>query len=78
MSFEQANKYPADLILYDTNPGAMTLDELDKVPTWRGLPAVKAGQLVEWQAIEDWNYPQYTKDIRRVIDGVRTANPRLV
>jgi iron complex transport system substrate-binding protein len=78
VSFEEADKYPADVILYDTRTGALGPKELAKKPTWNLNPAVKAGQLVPWQGQEDWSYQLYTKDIRTLAKAVRSANPDLV
>jgi iron complex transport system substrate-binding protein len=78
VSFEQADKYPADLILYDTRTGALGPKDLAKKPAWNLNPAVKAGQLVPWQGQEDWSYQLYTKDIRTLARAVRRANPNLV
>lgn len=78
VSFEQADKYPADLILYDTRAGALGPKELAKKPAWNLNPAVKAGQLVPWQGQEDWSYQLYTKDIKTLTRAVKRANPNLV
>ncbi|MGH2584109.1 MAG: ABC transporter substrate-binding protein, partial [Dehalococcoidia bacterium] len=48
LSFEQANKYHADLILYDNRPPGSVLTTLQGVPTWGTLPAVKEGQIAPW------------------------------
>ena len=77
-SWEQADKYPADLILYDTRAGGVDLKQLNKKPTWRALPAVKAGQIVAWQGQEDWSYQLYTRDIKKLTAAIRKANPNLV
>lgn len=74
LSFEHADKYPADLILVDTKDDAMTTEQLAKIPTWKRLPAVQSGQLVRWQAIEDWSYPRYTDDITVITQALHKAN----
>ncbi|GAA1579021.1 ABC transporter substrate-binding protein [Kribbella sancticallisti] len=74
LSFEHADKYPADLILVDTKDDAMTTEQLAKIPTWKRLPAVQAGQLVRWQAIEDWSYTRYTDDITVITQALQKAN----
>ena len=45
LSWEQANEYPADLILNDVRAHAFTPGQLMEIPTWRELPAVQAGQV---------------------------------
>jgi iron complex transport system substrate-binding protein len=75
VSWEQVDKYPADLILYDDKTGTLDLDAMDRKPTWRGLPAVKAGQLVAYSAIEDWSYEQRSGEIDVLTRAVREARP---
>lgn len=48
LSWENADKYPADLILLDNRTQALQPDALDSKPAWRDLPAVKAGQVTSW------------------------------
>jgi iron complex transport system substrate-binding protein len=47
LSWEQVDKYPADVILYSLR--AMGPAGLKKQPTFAELPAVKAGQLYPWK-----------------------------
>ena len=49
LSWEQAARYPADLILLDARSFSSTLDQLQEIPTFSALPAVKAGQIAGWQ-----------------------------
>lgn len=49
LSWEQALKYPADLILLDERDGGFTVDNVADAPiTFASHPAVKAGQLGNW------------------------------
>lgn len=48
LSWEQANKYPVDLILNDARSAALTPEQLNESPTWVAQPAVEAGQVGEW------------------------------
>jgi iron complex transport system substrate-binding protein len=51
LSWEQAGRYPADVIFHDERPNSLQPGELDKnYPTWRSLPAVRAGQVGRWNA----------------------------
>ncbi|MEV0387324.1 ABC transporter substrate-binding protein, partial [Nonomuraea sp. NPDC050643] len=45
LSWENADKYQADVILVDARSQSMKIDEMAGKPTWAKLPAVKAGQL---------------------------------
>jgi iron complex transport system substrate-binding protein len=77
VSYERADAFPADLIMHDVQSGSLTLDALAKKPTWRSLPAVKAGQLVEWQKVQAWSYPLYTKEIELLTAGLERADTGL-
>jgi iron complex transport system substrate-binding protein len=50
LSWEQAGRYPADLILHDTRAHSLQPDQLTTYPTWTTLPAVQAGQVGRWTA----------------------------
>jgi iron complex transport system substrate-binding protein len=50
LSWEQAGRYPADLILHDTRAFSLQPDQLTAHPTWTALPAVQAGQVGRWSA----------------------------
>ena len=76
-SLEEANRYPADLILFDTHP-EIGLEELKAVGSWQALPAVQAGQIVPWDKLENWSYASYAADIEAITAGIKTANPDLV
>lgn len=48
LSWENADKYDADLIMMDSRAQAMQPKQLAAKPTWKNLPAVRAGQIVPW------------------------------
>lgn len=50
LSWENADKYPADLILLDARTSALQSKDLAAKPTWAKLPAVEAGQVTAWQS----------------------------
>jgi iron-desferrioxamine transport system substrate-binding protein len=50
LSWEQAGRYPADLVLHDTRAFSLQPDQLAAYPTWAALPAVQAGQIGKWSA----------------------------
>lgn len=45
LSWENADKYPADVIMLDNRSSQLQPDDLTVKPTWAQLPAVKAGQV---------------------------------
>jgi iron complex transport system substrate-binding protein len=50
LSWEQAGRYDADLLLHDVRSYSLQPDELADYPTWNALPAVRAGQIGPWNA----------------------------
>ena len=77
-SFEQADMYPADLILYDTRALSLSLDALNEKPTWQTLPAVEAGQTVGFSAQEFWSYELYGSEIETLAEAVANADDDVV
>jgi iron complex transport system substrate-binding protein len=63
LSWEQADKYPADVIIVDARAQeAGIMDEIAKIPTWNALPAVQAGQAEQvWHAFDPAGYRFYTE-----------------
>jgi iron complex transport system substrate-binding protein len=66
VSWENADKYPADLILYDGRAHAPGLDELTDIPLWNELPAVGANQLAPWHMEEAVSYRLFTEHIEEL------------
>ncbi|RBQ20135.1 ABC transporter substrate-binding protein [Spongiactinospora rosea] len=56
LSWENADKYAADVILYDDRARSMTIAEMKQKPTFAKLPAVAAGQTYPWRAEERFSY----------------------
>ncbi|WP_037606340.1 ABC transporter substrate-binding protein [Streptacidiphilus rugosus] len=56
LSWENADKYRADLILLDSRSSALQPKDLTGRPTWQRLPAVKAGQVVPWLSEARFSY----------------------
>ncbi|MET8508028.1 ABC transporter substrate-binding protein [Streptomyces sp. NPDC004787] len=46
LSWENVDKYRADVIMLDNRTGTLQPEQLKAKPTWAALPAVKAGQVV--------------------------------
>ncbi|MFI6939651.1 ABC transporter substrate-binding protein [Streptomyces sp. NPDC050418] len=70
LSWENADKYAADVILVDKRTGNLQPEELAKTkPTWAKLPAAKAGQTVAW-----YNEPQFSHaGITPLLESLATA-----
>ncbi|WP_436791103.1 ABC transporter substrate-binding protein [Yinghuangia sp. YIM S10712] len=56
LSWENAGKYAADLIMMDNRSVALQPKDLTNKPTWNELPAVKAGQVVPWVSEPRFTY----------------------
>lgn len=79
LSWEQAGKYPADLVLEDARTVGMTSDELAaKYPTWKELPAVKAGQVGAWHAETPSSYQLYAEVLTELAKTVKNARTDVV
>ncbi|RAJ59831.1 iron complex transport system substrate-binding protein [Streptomyces sp. Amel2xB2] len=56
LSWENADKYKADVIMLDNRTQALQPPALKSKPTWSDLPAVKAGQVTTWDAEPRFSY----------------------
>jgi iron-desferrioxamine transport system substrate-binding protein len=56
LSWENADKYQADLIILDSRTQALQPKDLESRPAWRDLPAVKANQVIGWNPEPRFSY----------------------
>jgi iron complex transport system substrate-binding protein len=77
LSWEQANRYPADLILTDQRQGRLTHEELLKKELWRSLPAVQANQVGIW-AWRTYSHLSYTKALQDLTAMVKNSRADIV
>lgn len=74
VSWENADRYDADVILLDRRTGNLQPDQLAKTkPTWRKLPAVQAGQVVPWQNEAPPSYARHAPLIESLAASLRDA-----
>ncbi|MGW5864077.1 ABC transporter substrate-binding protein [Streptomyces sp. NPDC055239] len=73
LSWENADKYDADLIMIDNRTSAMPPKELAKKPTWALLPAVKAGQTVPWSMEERYSYAGYAPVLEQLATAIEKS-----
>jgi iron complex transport system substrate-binding protein len=65
-SWNHADKYPADGILYDARPGVLPLAAAMKIPGFAALPAVRASQIGTWRTNPPASYPAYTQTMNEL------------
>ncbi|WP_407559942.1 ABC transporter substrate-binding protein [Streptomyces sp. 184] len=73
LSWENTDKYHADLIMIDNRTQAMTPAALAKKPTWNRLPAVEAGQTTPWAMEERYSYRGFAPVLERLADAIENA-----
>jgi iron complex transport system substrate-binding protein len=73
LSWEDVQKFPADLILVDTREGSYSLDDFAAVPTWSSVPAIQAGQVDVWHAEPIYSFAGYAPELRRLAGLIRNA-----
>ncbi|MGW8380315.1 ABC transporter substrate-binding protein [Streptomyces sp. ODS28] len=56
LSWENADKYKADILFMDNRTQALQPSALKSKPAWSRLPAVKAGQIAEWNPEPRFSY----------------------
>ncbi|MET9422336.1 MULTISPECIES: ABC transporter substrate-binding protein [unclassified Streptomyces] len=79
LSWEEAGRYKADLVLEDARPeGGLTHQQLGAYPTWKGSPAVEAGQVSDWQTETPFTYQRFTKVLNDLATTVSNARSNVV
>ncbi len=74
VSWEQAGKYPADLILIDARQWSSTGEDLKaRVPTFAALPAAKADQFGPWLTEYVPSYAGFTPVLQALAGSIRGA-----
>ncbi|MFC7305397.1 ABC transporter substrate-binding protein [Streptomyces monticola] len=75
LSWENVDKYGADVIMMDNRTSALQPDALDKSkPTWKRLPAVKAGQVIPRVTEPIYSYDKCTpilEDLAKAIEDAK-------
>lgn len=78
LSWENANLYPADIILLDDRWGSRTAETLAAQPLAERLPAVAAGQLGDWPAGWIRSYRVYAEQLDELTDLIERSDAGLV
>lgn len=73
LSWENAGKYAADLILLDKRGTALQPKDLAAKPAWGELPAVQAGQVTPWDAVPRFSYAGAAPLLENLAKAIRDA-----
>lgn len=73
LSWENANKYPADLIYLDSRSVALQPKDLTGKPSWTALPEVKAGQIEPWLSEPRFSYAGCAPHIEALAAAIQRA-----
>ncbi|SCF12765.1 iron complex transport system substrate-binding protein [Micromonospora purpureochromogenes] len=73
LSWENAGKFPADLILLDNRSTALQPKDLAAKPTWQQLPAVRANQVTPWDAVPRFSYAGAAPLLENLATAIRSA-----
>jgi iron complex transport system substrate-binding protein len=66
ISWDDADKYPADGIVYDNRVGVLPLAAAKSIPGFAALPAVRADQIGTWWINPPASYQAYTKTMNEL------------
>lgn len=73
LSWENTDKYDADLLLLDDRTVSLQANELKDRAGWRNLPAVKAGQVGSWGAIPRMSWAGMAPTLERIATYIEDA-----
>ncbi|WP_204017226.1 ABC transporter substrate-binding protein [Sphaerimonospora thailandensis] len=73
LSWENADKYHADLILLDARGTALQPDALAAKPAWAELPAVKANQITPWDSVPRFSYAGFAPQLENLATAIQNA-----
>ncbi|HWG25195.1 ABC transporter substrate-binding protein [Actinospica sp.] len=73
LSWENAGRYQADVILLDDRTGTLQPADLTGKATWTALPAVRADQIVSWNSESRYSYTAIGPIVQGFADALRNA-----
>ncbi|GAA2033506.1 siderophore-binding protein DesE [Catenulispora yoronensis] len=73
LSWENADKYQADLILLDSRTISLQPKDLAAKPGWAALPAVKANQVTPWDTVPRFSYAGAAPLLERLATAIQSA-----
>ncbi|WP_232792258.1 ABC transporter substrate-binding protein [Actinacidiphila yeochonensis] len=73
LSWENADKYKADVLMLDNRTATLQPKDLTGKPTWNQLPAVKAGQVLGWPSEPIFSYARCAENIEALTKAITSA-----
>jgi iron complex transport system substrate-binding protein len=73
LSWENADKYRADVLMLDNRSATLQPKDLAAKPTWAGLPAVRAGQVLGWPSEPIFSYDRCAAQIEALTQAITSA-----
>ncbi|WP_027944881.1 ABC transporter substrate-binding protein [Amycolatopsis taiwanensis] len=73
LSWENADRYHADLILLDDRGTSLQPPDLAAKPTWAALPAVRANQVTAWDAVPRFSYAGAAPLLENLAKAIESA-----
>ena len=78
LSWEQANLYPADMILNDVRSTWFTIEQMYEQPSFANLPAAKAKQVYNWYTEYVFSHKGFTPVLQELAKDINESNADLV
>lgn len=75
LSWEQAGKYPADLVMADGRGGSLETIKTQIPTVALSMPAIEADQIVIWPAVHAYGYGAFAKILDDLTAAVDDADP---
>jgi len=75
LSWENVDKYEADLIFVDLRTGNLQPADLAEYPTWTALPAVAAGQVYGWNPEPVYSHVGGAVELEVIAQALTAAQP---
>ncbi|MEU5845054.1 ABC transporter substrate-binding protein [Saccharopolyspora shandongensis] len=76
LSWEKANAYPGDVLLWDARPASMKPEQMKENPVFASHPAAAANRFVEWDAVAPMSYASYAGIMNKLADQLETQLAR--
>ncbi|WP_406691071.1 ABC transporter substrate-binding protein [Saccharopolyspora sp. ID03-671] len=72
LSWEKANAYPGDIMLWDARSVSMTPEQMMQNPVFANTPAAAAGRFAEWDAVAPMSHASYAKIMNELADQLES------